>query len=726
MSIDVRNNSSEPRREWSSSLIGRNEEMRHFSAWLSQAEAPTQLWSVSGIGGIGKTTMLIEMATLARTSSAVVLWLDGKTDTLLPSSFLSNLEMVLQTEYGIHRDDATPLMAHVLQQLSGTRTVLIVDNFEYIDLVEEWLLSSFLPRIANREVLLVFGNRSGLPIKWRTNPHWQRRLKTWQLGMFAREEVRQYLRPFGASEEQVEMVLRKTDGHPLAVALAVESLQHDDGIQAFAEQIPHVISREMLREVTSSSLQAALQVLCMFQIANLAALEPFLDALPAPTLYQELSKLSFVRTTSAGIAVHDVIGRMLREDLRQRDPNAFYALRYRVMKTLAEQFVSAHQQGQIRITAHILNLYREHLPTEHEYAKFSLAPQARPYQPFHADDLPALHRMISLSVVQANWQSELVSPERYHDLLDEIALACPEGIFIVRDQTGQPLAFTAGLWLHEKTVPLINNYAPLLLQDALREEEHAIRRLPHEWMDSMCVLLALVDIEHRTYNPFELAALLFQAWFSHITVGARGIVVSGDAVLNSLLNQYGFRQRQHLRSSNASMSALTVWEIDFRNAKFSAWIEDILVQMDPAKRRSGETSLISAQAVPATTAITQTGSLKATAQVVAATVACPATDMENTLKHFYDIQFLETTCWVKQRGISGIDLRRQIESMLTEHPARHPLSKIEQEILFEMYLRKEETRSSLAERLNMSRATFYRHAQRALLHLHQVLVNLAE
>lgn len=40
-------------------------------------------------------------------------------------------------------------------QLSGKRTVLIVDNFEYMDMVEEWFLSSFLPRLSDKEVLLV-------------------------------------------------------------------------------------------------------------------------------------------------------------------------------------------------------------------------------------------------------------------------------------------------------------------------------------------------------------------------------------------------------------------------------------------------------------------------------------------------------------------------------------------------------------------------------------------
>jgi len=51
---------------------------------------------------------------------------------------------------------------------------------------------------------------------------------------------------------------------------------------------------------------------------------------------------------------------------------------------------------------------------------------------------------------------------------------------------------------------------------------------------------------------------------------------------------------------------------------------------------------------------------------------------------------------------------------------------MEQGILFEIYLRKEETKSYLAETLNMSRATLYRYAQRAALHLYQVLVTTAE
>ncbi|GJM73789.1 hypothetical protein HMSSN036_60050 [Paenibacillus macerans] len=54
--------------------------MNSLEQWLADPGRELRLFSVSGIGGIGKTTLLTEMFHKAKQASLLTVWLDGQSE----------------------------------------------------------------------------------------------------------------------------------------------------------------------------------------------------------------------------------------------------------------------------------------------------------------------------------------------------------------------------------------------------------------------------------------------------------------------------------------------------------------------------------------------------------------------------------------------------------------------------------------------------------------------
>ncbi|MGG4095920.1 hypothetical protein [Paenibacillus lautus] len=117
-------------------IIGLEREIKSFTDWLTDSRGQTSIFSISGIGGIGKTTLLLQMARTARQSSVRSLWLDGQGGLTTSGAFLASLEMSLATEYGRTRAPESALLPYIVNELQLQRTVLFIDNGEEIEKLE--------------------------------------------------------------------------------------------------------------------------------------------------------------------------------------------------------------------------------------------------------------------------------------------------------------------------------------------------------------------------------------------------------------------------------------------------------------------------------------------------------------------------------------------------------------------------------------------------------------
>lgn len=680
-------------------VIGFASEMKSLEQWLADPGAETQLFSISGIGGIGKTTLLIEMADKSRHSSALTLWLDGQGELSTSGAFLSSIEEALINEYGRVRSPEVPLLSYILSELSRQRTVLVIDNCENIERIEGWLLSSFLSKLKSASVLLIVASRSGLPVKWFTNPFWGTRIQSFPLKLFTRDEVLEYLRGSGLEAEVQLDIAQRTEGHPLLLALTVDLLRSQEGqTRSRLNEIPSILSTEMLREVASPTLYQALSVLSLLPAANQQLLNDLLEVPIDASNYLALHNLSFVRVTQQGLSLHHVVSRLLRDDFVQRNPEQFQILRQQVFKLLAEQFHAADKRRQIHIAAYVLELYREYLPTAHAYVDFSSILKPGEPKPFQPEDLPDLHRFLAASLAQSDWQSELTQADDYHDLLEDIAKHCPEGICVVRNENGIPLAFCAGFRLHALTLPILKRYAPQFIP-ILGDEAELLRQLPPEAADSICVLLAAVDVRQSLYRPEELGALLMQQWLIDLTSGWRGIMVTADPQLNTLLPILGFQESERIHSLDSSEMEMIKWVLDFRHTTFDVWVQNVIRQTEPAANE------------------------RMTPQVNRTTVAIDGNAIKPILQHLFHPDKLEQMPTVKQLNMTGAALQKRVEEILAADHPPYPLTLLEQRILIESFLQKNRNKNQLAEAFHMSRTTFYRHSKLAMNNLAYVLTH---
>ncbi len=117
-------------------------------AALDSAEPPFSLLYVYGPAGIGKTSLLDVFADLAAEVGASVVRLDGRDLLPSPPAVLEALRGVLHVPDG---DDA-------IVGLSDTgRLVVLLDTYERLGPLDDWLRSRLLPRLPATALTVVAG-----------------------------------------------------------------------------------------------------------------------------------------------------------------------------------------------------------------------------------------------------------------------------------------------------------------------------------------------------------------------------------------------------------------------------------------------------------------------------------------------------------------------------------------------------------------------------------------
>jgi len=679
----------ETERVFERKTIGLSDELGRFEHWLTDPKAVTELWSVSGIGGIGKTTLLMEMAKTAKRHSVLALWADGLGEMTASGALLTNLETGLESETGRTRAAGAPLLAHIVKELSNEKTVLLIDNGERFDRMEGWFLSVFLPPLEASQVLIVIASRKGLPPQWHARPDMKRRMRAFPLKPFTREQVLDYLNRTGLPPDLQAAIARQSEGHPLQLALTADLLLPDRG-DSVPKDVSGHISAEWLKEAAAPDMYEKLTAMSLLPYADQPLLGSLLDGEADAADYFALGRLSFVNRTDRGLVLHSVVSSLLRQEYVRRNPEEFDERRLRAFRLLAERFRREDKQGQMMIAAHVLELYRERLPQAMAYADFATALKPGESLPYQPSDLPHLQRMLAVSAAQSDWQSELVLAENYPRLLEDIAMHGPEGIFVVRDEQGRPVAFCAGVWLHEPSLRLLERYAPAFRQVWGFEGDDADAECsPSEAADTIFVLLAAVDVRQSLYRPEELGALLMRRWLAEMACGFKGCIVSGDPHLNALLSVLGFRKEGELRGYG--VPGLSRWEIDFRHVAFERWMRTIISQTETARSAGGMPPISAAE------------------------------EGKRVLELLFEPERLRQLPAARRLLRKGQDLREEVMHILTAGTPPPPLTRQEQQLLKDRYLLKDRNLNELAEHYHMSRTTLYRHVRLVAEHLWQAL-----
>jgi len=152
------------------SFVGRRSELRTFDDAQAGRSARRVLF-VHGPGGIGKTTLLLEMRARASAAGRTTLLLDGSEIDPSPDGFSQAVEAA---DLAHAAQDARADGGH-----SGT--VLLVDGYEQLGAIDGWLRQDFVPSLKAEDVVVLAG-REPPAAAWRTDPGWRQVVAVHPLG----------------------------------------------------------------------------------------------------------------------------------------------------------------------------------------------------------------------------------------------------------------------------------------------------------------------------------------------------------------------------------------------------------------------------------------------------------------------------------------------------------------------------------------------------------------
>ncbi len=302
-------------------LVGRERELAAFLAWEASGEG--EVLNVSGPGGVGKTALLGAFA-------------------------LASTRPVIQADGRVIEPTREALLAAVGDPAGA---LLIIDAFEGLGDLTRFVREELLPGLSDPRV--VIAGRSPLAAAWRGGERWPVRIRALPLNRLGAEEARGYLQFRGVAGELAEQILAACGGWPLALSLAAD-LVEQFGVRRLSRApewhlAVNALVEQLLDEAADPQLRALLEAGSVVRRFDEALLAALVGEDAAAEAFGALCRLSVVRATDHGLALHDDLRRLVADDLRWRRPERHVQLRLRALEKLAERVRDAPPEERGRL-----------------------------------------------------------------------------------------------------------------------------------------------------------------------------------------------------------------------------------------------------------------------------------------------------------------------------------------------------------------------------------------
>lgn len=411
-------------------FVGRTAQKKLFQSAFTSEDPPFYVMYIYGPGGVGKTTLLHELANDARDLGAEAIYLDLRNVEATPDAFTAGLAVALG---GAPQESPLALL--------GARTgksVLLLDTCELLAPLEGWLRESFLPELP-ATTLMVMASRQPPSSAWTSDPGWQSLLEVVPLRNLTPDESMTYLNLRTVPMAERTGIVNFTHGHPLAISLVADVLdQHPEHhFQPLsAPNIIHSLLDRLVHEAPSRQHQATLEAACLALYMTEALLAAMLQIDDARPYFEWLRSLSFMEAGRYGLFPHDLVRETMVTDLRWRNPDWYVELHRR-----ARSFYHTHLRqttgfNQRRILAELVFLHRD-------------APAVRAVFEFQVNDNLFTDRLRPGDV------EDLLAMVLHHEGSESARLAAfwcerqPGTVLVIRDQFQKPVGFVSILLLQD-------------------------------------------------------------------------------------------------------------------------------------------------------------------------------------------------------------------------------------------------------------------------------------
>jgi hypothetical protein len=303
-------------------FVGRTAELAVF-AGLFTDDPPTSVVHVHGPGGIGKSALLRQVQRLGAAAGWSPWRIDGRELPPAPGA----LEAIVEAA----RDDERPL--------------LLFDTYEAISALDAALRERLLPALPSRAIIILAGRERPGP-EWFQNG-WEHVTRALALAPFTDAEARAFVAAHGIADDATAAALvRWSSGSPLALGLAAEIAQRegrwsDDHLDSDPQLVERLVARLVLDRPGAADGHE--DVAAVAAIARVTTAPLLADVLPgvAPNEAQAwLRAQSIAEPIGDGVAMHELVRKALRAQLRAQRPDRERELRRRVADHLHHHAVA--------------------------------------------------------------------------------------------------------------------------------------------------------------------------------------------------------------------------------------------------------------------------------------------------------------------------------------------------------------------------------------------------
>jgi hypothetical protein len=292
-------------------FVGRERELAFFDSLFAD-DPPAQVVLVHGPGGIGKSTLLREVARRGTRR--------GWTTRLVEGRDLAPVPGEIESALGDVSNDAQPL--------------ILFDTYERMAAADGWLRGRLVPSLPARSVVVLAGRSAPEP-GWFENG-WERLTAELKLEPMPPDAALKLVNAHGLADGDLAgQLIAWADGSPLALALAADAAVRDGGAWA-----PHSIHEHpnlvqaILHRIARTELDGGnLDVAAVAAIARACDADMLRNVLPevdAVAADRWLRERTFAEPVAGGTALHEIVRQAMRADLRTRDPERDRELRRRI------------------------------------------------------------------------------------------------------------------------------------------------------------------------------------------------------------------------------------------------------------------------------------------------------------------------------------------------------------------------------------------------------------
>ena len=421
---------------------------------------------------------------------------------------------------------------------------------------------------------VVISGRRPLGMAWSL---WQPVVRSIVLSGFEPEAGSRYLSLRGIGPDLAAEITRVAGGIPLALSLAAD-MATQRGVREFSAAAEwHLAVRtlveHLLRDVGDQDLRILLEaaaVLRQFDEELLAAAAQKEDITAA---FAALCRLSFVRPAQHGLTLHDEVRRILIEDLRWRRPEHLIELRRRAWRHYRRRMrESPPQAWMIADELHLSgnDLVQAMLLQESETG-MAWGERARPR------DLPEILQILQAFTSTGSSLPDAPTPEEVDSGFVGSLLNHPAArVTMARERDGRSTAYGFVLPICRQTMDLLPPSGALRRLVERTSSAAEIANLPDDCEDSSIYIFS--TIAHTAELGREATAALVQDVLHALLAGGKYLACTASAQYAEVLHAFGFSKV----ASGLGPSAfdpdkqLDAFALDLRLVGVEAWIDSII------------------------------------------------------------------------------------------------------------------------------------------------------